>query len=464
MNTILKIIIGVLVCLFTTFSGFAQSKTRKVIEDAMYNSQYKTVNFYNSKSIWDFSTHSEYVYKVSNCDVEIEDFNAFRRNNPLYVFSDVNTQDRLRFGFYDTFVKSFSFRNTNPEANTLEFAIRVSNHNPNLKMPSFHDVNEADAFYVKYVKPFEQLRKKYIEEFVETYTNYLRNNKDRIMTFCKKSPYLGVLFKEQMYNSWGIPYTGRNARIIDVSSVLNSALCEEDFVFYLESNYGYIYNNKNKYCGDIRKDKADGQGKLWDQTGTWEGSFKNGKKHGLMTHTWETQKYKTFTENQGKFDHEEKGNCVDGVWDGPVEYRVKDGSFNFTIADVEILHYNKGVLVRREQKDNTLTKAIQNHIDQYDNLEVLFASGKVRVPKVKRQENEDYNDSGYRIQLFFADGVVSSIQFYYDGTYEVYDSYHWMPVKENSYDRAARHAYVFEKYKHSDVEVVVQKYGLPEWE
>ncbi len=452
-------IISLLIAFFSfPINLVSQGKTEKAVSNAIKGGNFSSKNVYKKTP---FDSHKEFVYSVPKCEISESDFYSFFNSNPQYVIEGTPKKEtKSHFGAVTTYITSFAFRNTSPEANTLEYGIQMANDNYKLKMPAFNDIHEANKFYLKHIKPYPDLEDRYLEEFAQKYTSYLKGNIDRVRKFCKESPYNEEIFDLPH------PLYRNTERRIPVRSVLNSVLSNEDLVFYLKNGYGYIYNNKGRYLGDIVNGKANGQGE-WvptnDTKSTWAGEFKNGKMNGPITHTFTANSYKSISYKDGKdhFDIEEKGTCVDGSWDGAVEYKVRDGSFNPFISDFEIHHYNRGVLTNKEIKDHSLINGLNSSIAHRDNIEEDFRSGIIRIPRVRNWKYSRYDSNV--IELEYTDGKRITIG-KTDNGYTVYDNYSSYGYPESNFEKAQKYAYLLNKYDHPNMMQIINKYGLPSWE
>ena len=392
MKQIIFILSLAVLCFLQPIQLYSQSSTEKVVKKAIKSGKFSVGDIHNKNNYFDW--HEEYVYSVSDCNLDEGDFNAFFRMNPRYVVEGKPTKKtKMHFGAKYTNVTSFSFRDTNPETNTLIAGIQIANDNKKLEMPDFHDIHEANTFYVKYVKPHPQLTEKYLQEFAAGYTSYIRGNEERIRAFCADSPYDDeIMLLPAKY--------AKTERRISPRAVMNSALTDKDYVFYLEKGYGFVYNNQGRYLGDIVDGKAHGKGE-WSPVDNgrsiWTGEFRDGKMNGPMTHTLEVRKYNGYynEDSRNYFHQEEKGNCVDGVWDGDVELTVENRSFSLTCKDVTKYHYDKGVPVSREVLNSSLIDALKSHIGSQNEIEKDFQSGNLRIPRVKKTSS--WGDRGFRI-------------------------------------------------------------------
>lgn len=405
-----------------------------------------------------FAPYTEHIYSVSNCEIPESDFNSFFNNYPDFkIKGDPIKKVISHNGSSSTYITSFSFWTKEPETYTLEYGLQMANNDYTLRLPAFDDIQTANVFFLKYVKPHPKWVDKYLSKFANAYTAYLNGNKDRVKKFCLQSPYNEEIFDLPH------PKYKKTERRIPVRSVLNSVLSTEDLVFYLKDGYGYIYNNKGRYLGDIVNGKAHGKGE-WEPIDNaeskWIGEFRNGKMNGPITHILEMHNYNGYysEDKRNRFKQEEKGNCVDGVWDGDVEITVENRSFSLSSRDVTKIHYNKGVPTKREVLDSSLIDGLKSHISSQNDIEKDFKSGNLRIPRIKK--TYDWGEHG--ISVVFEDGTrILNIAVSSDGDYTIWDDYGF--YSEKDFEKAVKSAYLLDKYNHSNTMNFILKYGLPAW-
>lgn len=348
MKRTIKILLIVLCCMAMPVSGWCQKKTRKVVEAAMAKGQYKIHVVRDSYRYSDyFNPYDECWVTVSNCDLEVEDFNAFFNKNPQYQTEEVKTRREFKYRHEHYYVTSFSFHNNHKVLSALEFAIRLENRNYDLKLPNFQDADKANTFYQKYVKKNADLAKRYKEKFNVDFGKYLKENPESMKRFCEGSPYSNNDLVNQL----------------DVWQLLWESNRKYDYVFYRTSNNGYYFDKQKKYAyqGDLKNGKPNGRGKNFG----WEGTFTDGKKNGQFTLYYTNREYHRSDLGIGGFNYEwfkfkKTGKCVNDEWEGEVVFEITCPNHSAG-KDVVKEYYSKGkctnsTLVSRALSDDLRKK------------------------------------------------------------------------------------------------------------
>lgn len=446
MKELFKIIVVAVFCLSSPISSWCQNQTKNAIEEAGWFEIYTVRDSWLNKDY--FNPYKLCQVNVSKCDVDMNDFNAFFSRNPQYCLQDKKTRTEYKYRREFIYVTSFSFRNNKDMLSCVELCVQCANKNFNLKLPSFQNFNEANAFYQKYVRPFPKVVEVFKEEFVPKLSEYLQNNPDAMKRFCEGSPY----------------QNNELAKEIDVWSLLLQCNKKYDYVYYLTADNGYFFDKSGafKYQGDIRNGKPNGKGKNWGwerlSKVSWEGTFKDGKKDGSFTCT-----YYYFNRTD---DLKEKltGTCVDDEWEGEVvkETTCKNSSY----SNIDKEYYSKGKLVkselisdrmskdleeqeriRREQKALEEKRAREREAERRQRESSVNVNNVMNEVKSIEKEGEDSSCIKYTVR--FKDGKSGWIRYWKsDGKWGAYVGDLWNGYDEPSPNSKEAAILLVYKYEH----------------
>ena len=431
-----------------------------------------------------------FEFRSGECSFPIKDFNNYIKGNTRYVVTEVEYEYYYRFGYYRAKnVTRFSFRLNDGSSSSLEQAIRVANNNMSLKMPSFHDVKAADAFYKQYVKRHSKLAETYKKNFYDDFMDYTIKSPERIAAFFKGCPYntellagfdvwtfLGEIAKSDVGISTfcnASPYDQEYLKNVNILQFLEGHRKDGvTYVYLKKPNEGYIVNKNMSYTGGIVNKQMHGRGLLEEHVyddgvllyrrksrESYEGEFKNGRKNGAMTHRWKGDSYVATNDKIYSkvfdFRFEESGKMIDNQWVGVTDYKaiyeIKRVIYGDTYYEDHIRkQYDNGVVVSQTVLRNNLT----SHLISVNIEGQSYYS--IRIPRVKKVERSDngvyavsYEDGTKALQAYkYEDGRIVCT-----GGSDLYF------IKTE--DQAQRYAYLWLKYDNAHDMVV--KNGLPQW-
>lgn len=486
---LIKIVVLCSICIFEG-NGMAQSKKiQQMIENSITYNNITNVHVSNDGTL-------RIDYEVSGCNIDEEQFNKYQKNNNRYKIFHLEVESRYKFGAYQDYIIGFEFFQLDQETNTLQYAIRLANNEPSLRMPSYQNVKDVSDFYNNYVKRHSKIAAIGKKVLSERLIANLKSSPERIIRYFKEYPYDTELLADVSVWSFletlegypdGIaklceasPYENDVFKDVNILTFLEYRRSDRNYVFYKNKSEGYIVNNATSYTGGIRNKQMHGKGKLeWVDVyknalfaadtrrvkETMEGWFENGRQDGKMKHTWTDKRYLASNgilyKEASDFQFEEEGFMKDGNWNGLVVYKAvytyrykKGGLFSsediFYREDIFHFRYNDGVLVSKELIRNNLT----HYLMENNASSEQFAE--FRVPKIS---NIKQNGNGYDIK--YEDGTFISRAYSVENNGTIYCDGWPSNERRLSADEAARFAYLWRKF-HNAWELC-HIYGIPMW-